>query len=295
MYDFQKNSLVDLHVHSNLSDGVYSPEELIELAIKRGIKALAITDHNCINDNLRELWKKYTDIISLPPASEISCGYKTSAGRIIQIHIGAIGFSLEDKEIRRIIAYNNEAMKPYVENILRRLKTNCNIDLCTYDELVSRSPSVSIGRKHVALEMVRQKIVEDVEQAFDEYLGEGKKAYVSNATKYASIDEIVPAIVKSNGIAVLNHLFKYNLSFKEMDSLLKGFKKLAGDHAALEVYYSAYDEKQQFFLKKLADSYGFLCSCGSDYHGDSKIKDLGKFPYEVYENMMRTVLDLPIT
>ena len=59
MYDFQKNSLVDLHVHSNLSDGVYSPEELIELAIKRGIKALAITDHNCINDNLRELWKKY--------------------------------------------------------------------------------------------------------------------------------------------------------------------------------------------------------------------------------------------
>ena len=52
MYDFQKNSLVDLHVHSNLSDGVYSPEELIELAIKRGIKALAITDHNCINPEL---------------------------------------------------------------------------------------------------------------------------------------------------------------------------------------------------------------------------------------------------
>ena len=156
MYDFQKNYKIDLHCHSNLSDGILSPEELIEFAIKSGLKTLAITDHNCINPNLRELWEKYTETISLPPACEFSVRYITINGKSIQIHINGIGFELDDIEIMRIIKYNNLAMKPYVESILNKLKENCGINLCSYDELLNKSPSLSIGRKHVAWEMIRQ-------------------------------------------------------------------------------------------------------------------------------------------
>ena len=297
MYAFQRDYKIDLHSHSNYSDGELSPDELVRFAVESGLKVLAITDHNCVNTNLCQLQKKYADIISLPPACEFSCGYTTITGRVIQIHINGIAFGLDDKEILRIVEYNNKAMKPYVESILKKLKSECGINLCTYDELVSRSTAKSIGRKHIAVEMVRQGLVKDIDEAFDRFLGEGKPGYVSNATNYASLSEIVKAIVGSNGIAVINHLFKYNLSFAEIDALLNEFKTLAGKQGALEVYYSAYNEEQQFFLKKLADSYGgLLYSCGSDYHGEkgSKIKRLGQFPYEIYDRMIRTVLDLPI-
>lgn len=296
MYDFQRNYKIDLHCHSTLSDGVLSPEELIEFAIASGLKVLAITDHNCINEKHHELGEKYRETISLPTACEFSCGYKTITGRVIQVHINGIGFGHNDKDILRITEYNNKAMRPYVEGILKKLKTVCGIDLCTYEELVIRSSSKSIGRKHIAVEMQRQGFINDLDEAFDRYIGDGKPAYISNATRYAPLKEVVQAIVNSDGIAVINHLYNYNLSFVEIDALLKDFKSIARTHGALEVYYSAYNEEQQLFLKKLADSYGLLYSCGSDYHGDkdSAIKELGKFPYDIYDKMIRTAVGLPL-
>ena len=287
MYD-KNYKMIDLHSHSNLSDGALSPEELIELAIKSGLKVLAITDHNCINKNLPYLQNIYREKISLPSGCEFSCGYRTVQGRLIQIHLGGIGFGIEDPDIIRIIEYNNLAMQPYMESILERLK-NCGIDLCSYDELMCRSHSISVGRRHIAVEMVNQKIVKDTDEAFNRFLSEGKPAYVSNATNYASLSDIVHAVVNSNGIISINHLLKYDLSYAEIDGLLSEFKQLAGSQGALEVYYSAYNDEQQFFLHKLAQSYGLLESCGSDYHGhkDSTIKDLGYFPYEIYDKMVR--------
>ena len=296
MYNLSNYKMIDLHSHSSLSDGVLSPEELIELAIKSGLKVLAITDHNCINKDLPYLQNKYQDRIVLPSGCEFSCGYKTVKGRLIQIHLGAILFDIDNPEIQHIIEYNNLAMIPYIERILGKLK-NCGIELGSYDELLSASHSISVGRRHIAVEMVNQKIVKDTDEAFNRFLSEGKPAYVSNATNYADLSDIVHAVVKSNGIIGINHLLKYNLSLAEIDGLLKEFKQLAGNQGALEVYYSAYNDEQQFFLHKLAQSYGLLESCGSDYHGhnDSKIKDLGDFPYEIYDKIVRASIGLPFS
>jgi hypothetical protein len=91
-------------------------------------------------------------------------------------------------------------------------------------------------------------------------------------------------------------LFKYNLTLEEVDGLLREFKSLAGNHGALEVYYSLYSKEKQSFLHYLAKSYGLLEGCSSDYHGDkdSKIKTLGSFSYEIYDKMVRTAIGLPI-
>ena len=296
MYDFQRNYKIDLHSHSTLSDGVLSPEELIKYAIYSGLKVLAITDHNCINDKHQELSNKYKDIISLPTACEFSASYETITGRKIQIHINGIGFAYNDKAVLKVLEKNNKNMRPYVERVLEKLKLNCGINLCSYNELLERSNSISLGRHHIAWEMVRQNIVKDVNDAFDKYLGDGKPAYISNSINYASLLEVVKSIVNSDGIAVLNHLLKYNLTFYEMDALLKEFKKLSGTHGALEVFYSFYDDQKQTILKCLADSYNLLYSCGSDFHGDkdSAIKELGRFSYDIYDKMIRTAVGLPL-
>ena len=285
MYECQKNFKIELHTHSSLSDGVLSPQELIEFAISSGLNVLAITDHNCINPNLKELQDKYHNRILLPTGCEFSVGYKTVKGRLLQLHIGGIGFENDD-EINRIVNYNNEAMRPYIEGIIKKLSSVCGIELCTYDELKERTPAISIGRRHIACELLRQDYVKSIDEAFDMYIGDGKPAFISNASRYATLQEVVPAIANS-GVPILNHLYKYNLTDEETDVLLAEFKYLGG--IALEVYYSAYDHEKQAFLEKLSKSYGLLSSCGSDYHGDSEIKELGRFPYEIYDRMIQNI------
>ena len=204
--------IIDLHTHTTISDGIYSPEELIRKAIAYKLAVLCITDHNAINPDLPMLRRKYPQI-ELPSGCEFSCNYTTIEGRVIQLHIGGIGFNQEDDEILRVIRHNQDSMRGYIEKILYKLKTNCNINLCTYDELLSRNTSSqTVGRKHLAAEMVRQGICKDIDEAFDIYLsnrnGIERPAYVSNALKFAPLEEVVHAVIYAGGIASICHLFE---------------------------------------------------------------------------------------
>lgn len=159
--------MIDLHTHTTISDGIYTPDELVSKAIENGLTVLCMTDHNALNDDLNELRGKFPQI-TLPTGCEFSCHYKTIKGRVVQLHIGGIGFDMNDNDIRRIIRHNQSSMCPYAERVLSKLKENCGIDLCTYDELIARNEkSKTVGRKHIAVEMVRQGISIDVDDAFD--------------------------------------------------------------------------------------------------------------------------------
>ncbi|WP_255910712.1 PHP domain-containing protein [Ruminococcus sp. zg-924] len=280
--------MIDLHTHTTISDGIYSPEELVQRAIKLGLKVLCMTDHNAVNENLEQLRSKYPQII-LPTGCEFSCHYKTIRGRIIRLHIGGIGFDIFDSDIQRILKHNRDSMRPYVEKILSKLQSECGIKLCTYEDLVSRCNSKTIGRKHIAVEMVRQGFSKDVDDAFDTYLGKDKPAYVSNAIYYASLSEVVAAIVGTGGIASICHLYDYNLDAEEIEGLLSYFETITYNQGAMEVYYTSYNEQQRQKLKFLADKHRLLYSAASDFHGDGKVKELGRYPYELYERMICAV------
>lgn len=280
--------MIDLHTHTTISDGIYSPEELVQRAIKLGLNVLCMTDHNAVNENLDQLRKKYPQIV-LPTGCEFSCHYKTVKGRITQLHIGGIGFDIFDSDIRRILKHNQESMRPYVERVLSKLRLECDIDLGTYEDLVMKSDSITIGRKHVAVEMVRQGIAKDVDDAFDTYLGKGKPAFVSNAVYYVPVSDVVAAVTRTGGIASICHLFDYELDWEERNELLSYFKKIAHNQGAMEVDYSSYSEDQKEVLKILADRYRLLPSAGSDFHGDGKVKELGCYPYEVFDRMQRAI------
>lgn len=288
----------DLHTHTLISDGIYSPDELVKIAVEDGLSVLCMTDHNAINYDLPALRMKYPQI-ELPYGCEFSCSYTIrSSGKnynkTIQLHVGGIGFDPNNENVKRVIRHNQESMREYIEKTLYKLNHICGIDIGSYDELLSRnSESQTFGRKHVAAEMVKQGFCDNIDEAFDKYLGNRggyeRPAYVSNAFNFVSVKEAVDAITSAGGIASLCHLLDYvdrnQMDDQEVDELLFAFRQLAGNKGAMETYYSAYSMEEQNYLRELSIKHNLLESAASDLHGDGKIKKLGQYPYSVYEKM----------
>lgn len=281
---------VDLHTHSLMSDGMYRREELIEMARDCGIRYLAISDHNYFED-LNNLRKKYQDMF-LINATEISCLYYDSHNYEHEIHIVALGFDGNNKELKELLKNNQMDRKVYIDLILDALR-QCHIDIGTYEDLLKKaSRPNNMGRSLIAKEMVRLGYCKDVDEAFDEYIGAfGKrKAYVKNPTHYASIEQVVNTVIKAGGIPVLAHLYYYCMDDTENEGLLDYFSKMTKGQGAMEVNYAAYSIELREILRQKAYEYGLMISSGSDYHGHKQSDSLSNcFEYEDVEELLRRI------
>lgn len=280
----------DAHVHSNLSDGLYSPEELCKMAVNKNIGVLVITDHNtCLSDKeLSNLRGKFLQL-ELPRGCEFSCAYKVN-GELKQIHLGGISFRVTD-EINSVLAHNQQGYPAYVKKILAKLKYECGFDVGTYEELRASYKAKTLGRKQIAEKLRDNGCCTDIEEAFQKYLKKGCPAYVSNAEHLSSLEDTVRAIANAGGIVSICHLFQYNLTDEQNKALIKTVKSIAGELTAIEVYYTKYDDRQQNELLTYAKEFGLALSAGSDFHGDpeSPVKSLGQFPKDLYTKMQERI------
>ena len=254
---------IDLHTHTCLSDGNLTPEELLREAREAGIGILAITDHNSTGD--LTAWRAAFPELTLIQGAEITCRYLQH-----ELHVVALGIDPENPRLRAVLAQNQPDRRPYLTAILDKLR-NLGLDVGTYDELQAANPhSRHFGRMQIAREMVNRGYVNSADEAFDIYMGaHGQRlAYVANPLKYVSLEEAVEAILSAGGVPVLAHLYYYLLDSEGERALVRRFKELAGDRAAMEVEYAAYDRAQRDALKALADEFGLMHSCASDYHGN---------------------------
>ena len=254
---------IDLHTHSRLSDGSLPPTALLEKARAAGIGILALTDHNAAAD-LTALRAAFPEL-TLIQGAEITCRYLDQ-----ELHVVALGIDPENPMLRSVLARNNPDRRPYLTAILDKLKAQ-GIDVGTYDELQAANPdSRHFGRMQIAKEMQRRGYVATADEAFDDYMGaHGKRlAYVANPLKYVSLEEAVAAILAAGGIPVLAHLYYYLLDAEGERALVRRFKELAGERAAMEVHYAAYDRRQREALAAIADEFGLMHSCASDFHGN---------------------------
>ena len=254
---------IDLHTHTCLSDGNLTPEELLTAARAAGIGILAITDHNSTGD--LTAWRAAFPELTLIQGAEITCRYLQH-----ELHVVALGIDPEDPKLRAVLAQNQPDRRPYLTAILDKLRT-LGLDVGTYDELQAANPhSRHFGRMQIAKEMVKRGYVNSADEAFDIYMGaHGQRlAYVANPLKYVSLEEAVEAILSAGGVPVLAHLYYYLLDSEGERALVRRFKELAGEKAAMEVEYAAYDRAQRDALKALADEFGLMHSCASDYHGN---------------------------
>ena len=258
-----KGSYIDLHTHSCLSDGSLTPAELLTAAREAGIGILALTDHNATAD-LKPLREAFPEL-TLIQGAEITCRYLDQ-----ELHVVALGIDPENAKLRAVLQNNQPDRRPYLSAILEKLRA-LGIDVGTYDELQAANPnSRHFGRMQIAKEMQRRGYVATADEAFDVYMGaHGQRlAYVANPLKYVTLEEAVEAILNAGGIPVLAHLYYYLLDAEGERALVRRFKELAGEKAAMEVHYAAYTPAQRESLAAIADEFGLMHSCASDFHGN---------------------------
>ena len=258
-----KGSYIDLHTHSCLSDGSLQPMELMRRAREAGVGILALTDHNATGDLTAH--RAAFPELTLIQGAEITCRYLEH-----ELHVVALGIDPADPKLRAVLKQNQPDRRPYLSAILEKLRA-LGIDVGTYDELQAANPeSRHFGRMQIAKEMQRRGYVATADEAFDVYMGaHGQRlAYVANPLKYVSLEEAVEAILSAGGIPVLAHLYYYLLDHEGERALVRWFRELAGDRAAMEVHYAAYSPEQRRALAAIADEFGLMHSCASDFHGN---------------------------
>ena len=273
--------MIDLHTHSTFSDGTYSPEDIIELAYKNNLKAIAITDHDTIK-GIPYAQKRAKELnIELINGIEFSAQYKD-----IEIHILGYFLDITDKNLLSFLqGLEKTREKRNLELIQKLNDIGVNISL---DYVKSLSGGGLITKAHFGVALVKKGYAKTIKDAFNIYLGKGKPAYVKRVL--ISYKEAIQAIIDAKGTPVLAHPIIYNLSSKDLDIAFKDLKE-AG-LKGIECYYSSNTLKQTNTLLSLAKKYNLKVTAGSDFHGDNRPNvSLGniflneKIDYKILENL----------
>ena len=247
----------DLHNHSTCSDGLLSPTELIELASRTGVDAIALTDHDT-TDGLAEASEAARALgIGFVPGVEISASWGDTVLHVVGLHVDPASKMLREGLESIRVGRLGRAQK--IGEALARVGFEGTFDaalaLAKDDRLLSRT--------HFARHLVERGAVKDIQHAFDKYLAKGKPAYVSH--RWAEFEEAVSWIRASGGTAVLAHPGRYDLKPMMRDEMLKQFKAYGG--TAIEVITGSHRPEQYALWQREALEHGFLASRGADYHG----------------------------
>ncbi|NLL31414.1 MAG: PHP domain-containing protein [Clostridiales bacterium] len=240
----------DLHIHSSFSDGNLTPEEIVEAAKNNGLKAISITDHDCISSQYI-IEKKYNDI-NIIPGIELSSEIDN-----LEIHI--LGYYI-DYHNENLISTVNKLSKERtkrIEKIISKLNEN-GINL-SMEDIDSTN---SVGRSHIANAMVKKGYFDNYKSAFVNFLVKDKPAYVKGYK--LNYKEAIKVIRDSGGIPVLAHPGQVYRGLA-IESLIKELKFFG--LMGLEVYHPSHLREDTNRFYNLAKKYKLLITGGSDYHG----------------------------
>lgn len=247
--------MFDFHCHSYYSDGQYSPEALVGMAIDARVSMLALTDHDTLN-GVAELmtYCKDTSVTAIS-GIELTARFKTR-----DIHIVGLQMSLEDEPLNDFIILQKGRRKERAVQISRLLETYGIDDV--YDKVHSLSKDGQIARPHFAQILVEAGLVPDMQTAFKRYLGKGCPCFVP--VEWPSIEETVSVILRSGGHAVLAHPLIYDFTATKLRELATLFKDAGGE--AIEIVSGIMRESDVGTLSALSKRFDFLASSGSDFH-----------------------------
>lgn len=250
---------VDLHTHSNKSDGSLSPSALVDLALEKGLAAFALTDHDT-TDGLDEAIAYAKDKpIEVIPGIELSSEYHGKDIHIVGLYIDhhCDNFLSRIQEFRDSRVTRNEKM-------CNNLK-EAGIDI-SFEKLTNEYPESVITRAHYAKYLFKHGYVKSLPEAFDRYVGDHCKYFVPREKITPS--QAVELILSSGGIPVLAHPILYGMSSTQLDILVSSLKEVG--LVGIEAIYSTYKPADERGIRKLAAKYDLAISGGSDFHGTAK-------------------------
>lgn len=277
---------VDLHVHTNVSDGTLTPTEVVNLAVQKNLAAIAITDHDTIY-GIEEAKKAASSQrkngyeLELISGVEISAEYKKK-----DIHI--LGLFVDEKNLHLQEVLSNALKERDQRNqkMIDNLRAD-HIDI-TLDALLFDEPNTVITRAHFARFLVEHGYAKNNNEAFLKYLGYDTKYYVPR--NYLTPKDAISLILQADGIPVLAHPLLYHLSLEELDVLVSELKSFG--LVGLETIYSANTGFDEGIIRRYVNKYGLLMTGGSDFHGSNKPHiELGsgmgnlKIPYELVKQL----------
>ena len=248
--------IIDLHCHSNVSDGLLSPAELMSHAAENNVQAIALTDHDDIAGlSEASITAKSLNIIFINGV-EISVTWKKRT-----LHIVGLNFDKDNKLLF-------QGLKKIRDGRYKRAQLMADgLGMAgiqgAMDGAKSYAKNSTIGRIHFAQFLVAQGYAKDISAVFKKFLTPGKPGYVDH--EWISLEESIRLINGAGGDAVIAHPGRYDMGNKLYPKLFQEFKDLGG--TGVEVMSGSQDPSQANYFSKLAANYNLFSSCGSDFHG----------------------------
>jgi len=260
---------VDLHTHTLISDGTFSPEQLVQAAIDLKIDLLAITDHDTMDGLERAqryvLEQVQTPDIKIVSGVEISSQWsRPNTKKSYGVHIVAL--NMQDETPIKAMLENQKKIRAERAKVICGLLEKC-IGFDIYPDVVAKVDGHAdrVTRTHIAKTLVEKNIVSRPQQAFDRFLKEGKKAFVK--FEGIGLKETIEVIHASQGLAVLAHPTRYDLSATNIRYLIELFASLGGDAVELPPGIEPASTRQM--VDRMIEQFDLAVSIGSDFHGDN--------------------------
>lgn len=259
----ESEKIIDMHAHTNASDGDLTSLELIQLAIAKKISVLAITDHNTV-----EGLKNINSPLISDSGIKIINGIEFSVKRTIgQMHILGYGIDIYNETLNKKLNDIKSNCINKVLSILEVLKKDYNITF-SYEDIKSLiNVNHNLGRVDVAHLLVKRGYAKNIPEVFEKYLVSAYEK-VRTINKGLTYEECINLILSSGGIPVLAHPKTLKLNEKEFLILLKDMLK--SGLMGMECYHSSFTKEEMAYYLEIANRYNLLVSGGSDFHGSAK-------------------------
>lgn len=248
---------LDLHIHSSHSDGTLSPCDIVQLAIRKGLKGISITDHDSISS--------FADALSCQQSQEIEIlsGVELSVSHLgFNVHLLGYGFNHKDQLLQKALVKIQNGRQERNLQIIEQIAQQ-GIPITTDDrELFIACPHY--GRPHIAKLLVKKGAVRSVRNAFKEFLAPGGKAYIPRPVFH--LQNAVDTLHGAGGLAIVAHPFNIGRTNMEIEELLDSLRNTDVD--GVETYYPTHSKKMRQYLLDYCARHKLVCSGGSDYHGD---------------------------
>lgn len=250
---------VDLHVHSNASDGTFSPSQVVELAKNAGLDAFALTDHDT-TAGVPEALEKGRDLnIEVIPGIEVSSSFDGT-----EIHILGLFVNSDDPVLAAMLEKMRISRDRRNEKMLENLAAD-GISF-TKEEICGDNPDTIITRAHIAHALVAKGICSGMDQAFKKYLQYGGRYCPQK--EHLSPEEVVKTLISNGAFVALAHPFQYKFGDKKTEELIAHMADLG--MKGLEVYHSSNNKLESMKLQEMAVRHHLLPTGGSDFHGGNK-------------------------
>ena len=252
---------IDLHTHTNHSDGTIAPNDLMYMACNKGLTTIAITDHDCITaiEQATLIGNNYG--IEVIPGVEISTKHED-----FDIHIVGLFIDHYNAELNLEINKTQNNVQERLKSILEKL-VMLGMDV-SFDEYKEFTKCKMPTRWHIASYLTSKCIVNNPDEAEALYLRKGKAGYVKRSYTMMSAKHGIELIHKAGGIAIWAHPSLSELSIVDLERFMLHFKQYGLD--GIEAYYPICTRNDNEVIINLSRRHGLLLSGGSDYHGGNK-------------------------